>query len=396
MNTGRLCPVRAAGLMLLAGMMAAATAGHAAEVWESHLFPSGFRVVARAGEEGAEDPAPRKVAGEDPARVEFSVSRMKGDWEYLVGMVFNAQGKNPPRQSVSFGLGIGGSFVGWEEVLPPVTAAAFDQGKPVPARMLLPVPAGQAELLVACVGEDGAVPALGEVALLGRPKPEGAAKKRVLVVTGEDYPGHPWPETSRAFVEVLRADDRMETYVCESPAMAGSSLLPAFDAVVVHFKNYAENIPMGAVEGERLRQYAESGRGVVLTHFACGAFQEWPDFVTTAGRVWNPEMRAHDPHGEFTVRVRDAAHPVVQGMKDFQTTDELYTCLDGTTPIHVLCDAVSKVDGKECPIAFTVDTPGLRVFHCVLGHNGAAYAPPEVGELFRRGTAWACGLTPEK
>jgi len=150
------------------------------------------------------------------------------------------------------------------------------------------------------------------------------------------------------------------------------------------------------VEGERLRRYAESGRGVVLTHFACGAFQEWPDFVTTAGRVWNPAFRAHDPHGEFTVRVRDAAHPLVQGMKDFQTTDELYTCLDGTTPIHVLCDAVSKVDGKEYPIAFTVDTPGLRVFHCVLGHNGAAYAPAAVGELFRRGTAWACGLAPEK
>lgn len=392
MNAGCSCSRRAAGFVLLAGMMAA-TAGHAAEVWESHLFPTGFQVVARAGEEGTDGPVLKKTTGGDPARAEFTVTGMKGDWEYLLGMAFTAQGKKLPRQSVVFGTG---DPVVWQEVLPLVTAAAFDQGKPVPARVLLPVPAGQAELLVACVGENGVAPALGEVALLGRPKPEGAAKKRVLVVTGEDYPGHPWPETSRAFVEVLRADDRLETVVCESPAMVGSSLLPAFDAVVVHFKNYAENIPMGAVEGERLRQYSESGRGVVLTHFACGAFQEWPDFVTTAGRVWNPALRAHDPHGEFTVRVRDAAHPLVQGMKDFQTTDELYTCLDGTTPIHVLCDAVSKVDGKEYPIAFTVDTPGLRVFHCVLGHNGAAYAPPEVGELFRRGTAWACGLTPVK
>ena len=391
MNTGRFSTARAAGFVLLAGMMVAATAGHAAEVWESHLFPPGFQVVARAGEKGTDGPVLRRTPGDDPARAEFAVSEMKGDWEYLVGMVFDAHGKKLPRQSVSFGTG---DPVVWQEVLPPVTAAAFDQGKPVPARVLLPVPAGQAELLVACIGEKSI--ALGEVALLGRPKPEGTAKKRVLVVTGEDYPGHPWPETSRAFVEVMRADDRMETYVCESPAMVGSSRLPAFDAVVVHFKNYAENIPMGAVEGERLRRYAESGRGVVLTHFACGAFQEWPDFVQTAGRVWNPAFRAHDPHGEFTVRVRDAGHPVVQGMKDFQTTDELYTCLDGTTPIHVLCDAVSKVDGKEYPIAFTVDTPGLRVFHSVLGHNGAAYAPPEVGALFRSGTAWACGLAPEK
>lgn len=393
MNTGRFCPARAAGFALLAVMMAAATAGHAAEVWESHLFPPGFQVVARAGEEGTDGPVLRRTPGDDPTRAEFAVSGMKEEGEYLVGMVFDAHGKNLPRQSIAFGTG---TPVVWREVLPPVTAAAFDQGKPAPARVLLPVPAGQASLLVACVGEKSAPPALGEVALLGRPKPEGTAKKRVLVVTGEDYPGHPWPETSRAFVEVLRSDDRLETYVCESPAMVGSSLLPAFDAVVVHFKNYAENIPMGAAEGERLHRYAESGRGVVLTHFACGAFQEWPDFVKTAGRVWNPTLRAHDPHGEFTVRVRDAGHPVVQGIKGFQTTDELYTCLDGTTPIQVLCDAISKVDGKEYPIAFTVDTPGLRVFHCVLGHNGAAYAPPEVGALFRRGTAWACGLTPEK
>lgn len=392
MNAGFSCSRRAAGFVLLAGMMVA-TAGNAAEVWESHLFPPGFQVVARAGEEGTDGPMLRKTAGADPARAEFTVAGMKEEWEYLLGTAFTAQGKELPRQSVAFGSG---NPVVWQEVLPPVTAAAFDQGKPVPARVLLPVPAGQAELLVACSGKNGVAPALGEVALLGRPKPKGTAKKRVLIVTGEDYPGHPWPETSRAFVEVMRADDRLETYVCESPAMVGSLLLPAFDAVVVHFKNYAENIPMGAMEGERLHRYAESGRGVVLTHFACGAFQEWPDFVKTAGRVWNPAFRAHDPHGEFTVRVRDAGHPVVQGMTDFQTADELYTCLDGTTPIHVLCDAVSKVDGKEYPIAFTVDTPGLRVFHCVLGHNGAAYAPAAVGELFRRGTAWACGLTPEK
>ena len=88
----------------------------------------------------------------------------------------------------------------------------------------------------------------------------------------------------------------------------------------------------------------------------------------------------------------DAEHPITRGLKAFETADELYTCLDGDTPIHVLAKATSKVDKKDYPMAFVLTYGKGRVFHCVLGHDVRALEPEAVRELFRRGTAWAAGL----
>ena len=60
------------------------------------------------------------------------------------------------------------------------------------------------------------------------------------------------------------------------------------------------------------------------------------EFETLAGRVWNPKLRGHDRHGRFRVEILETDHPVTRAMTSFETTDELYTCLDGTTPITVL------------------------------------------------------------
>ena len=143
---------------------------------------------------------------------------------------------------------------------------------------------------------------------------------------------------------------------------------------------------------ENFRQTIAGGTGLVLVHFACGAFQEWPEFVKVAGRVWNPKFRAHDPIGPFQVKITDKEHPVSAPLKDFETTDELYTCLDGAPPIHVLATARSKVDGKDYPMAFTFECGKGRVFHSVLGHDVKALDNAAVGALYRRGAAWAAGL----
>lgn len=137
----------------------------------------------------------------------------------------------------------------------------------------------------------------------------------------------------------------------------------------------------------------EQGGGVVLVHFACGAFQGWPAFADVAGRVWDPNLRGHDPHGEFQVRIVDANHPVTAGLDSFQTVDELYTCLAGSRPVQILASATSKVDQKEYAMAFSFDYGRGRVFHSPLGHDVRAFNRP-VQALFRRGCAWAAGLQP--
>ena len=216
--------------------------------------------------------------------------------------------------------------------------------------------------------------------------------KRVLIVTGEDYPGHQWQLTTPVLKTQIEKDRRLKVDVLDDLKKLASARLADYDAVVLHFKNYDPRVP-GRAGFDNLREYVEAGGGLVLVHFACGAFQEFKsDFEKLAGRVWNPELRGHDPFGKFRVDIAAVDHPITRGMKPFETTDELYTCLDGDTPITVLATAVSQVDGETYPLALVITRGKGRVFHCVLGHNVQALENAGTGDLFRRGTAWTAGV----
>jgi hypothetical protein len=223
------------------------------------------------------------------------------------------------------------------------------------------------------------------------PAPNTAAAQRVLVITGEDI--HSWRATGPLLKQELAKDPRLAVELVEDLKSFGSLDLSQYDVVVLHFKNYKPEVP-GKQAQANLEQFVRQGGGLVVVHFACGAFQEWPEFVKLAGRVWNPKMRAHDPHGTFRVDLVDTEHPITRGLKPFETTDELYTCLDGDAPIKLLATAVSKVDQKTYPMAFVLECGQGRTFHTALGHDVKALSVPEVAELIRRGTAWAAGLAP--
>ena len=216
--------------------------------------------------------------------------------------------------------------------------------------------------------------------------------RKVVIVTGIDYPGHKWKETAPVLAAELRKDPRLAVEVVETPEFLASDKLAGYDVAVLHFMNWETPDP-GDKARQNLMDFARHGGGLVAVHFACGAFQGWPEFEKLVGRVWDPKLRGHDPHGAFEVRITDANHPITRGLQSFETTDELYTCLAGQIPIRVLAASKSTVDGKDYPMAFVLQYGKGRVFHSPLGHDVQAFGPA-VGELFRRGTAWAAGLAP--
>lgn len=221
-----------------------------------------------------------------------------------------------------------------------------------------------------------------------------AKSKRLLIITGEDYPGHKWQQTAPILKSIYVPDVRFRVDMVEDLTRLPSLDLDPYDAVVMHFKNYDPNVP-GRQGLDNLTRFVQQGGGLVLVHFACGAFQEFKDdFTKLAGRAWNPALRGHDPFGEFTVNITDPSHPITAGMQDFTIQDELYTCLEGDVPIKVLASATSKVDQKVYPMAFVLEYGKGRVFHSVLGHDVNALSNPGAAELYRRGTAWVAGATP--
>jgi type 1 glutamine amidotransferase len=222
------------------------------------------------------------------------------------------------------------------------------------------------------------------------PNRPAADRIRVLIVTGEDYPGHHWQSTARVLCDLLREDPRLDVRTVEDVAFLASEVIRDYQVLVLHFKNYPPP-PRAQLVYENLEQFVRGGGGVLLTHFACGAFEQWPGFIRIAGRIWDKQKRPHDPYGTFTVQIVDSEHAITSGIPSFQITDELYTCLGGDEPIHVLASARSRVDGQEYPMIFVREFGKGRVVHSVLGHDTNAYSPPEYRRILRRAIYWLAG-----
>ncbi len=259
-----------------------------------------------------------------------------------------------------------------------------------------PVPQPVAVAAVAAPGKK-AKPAKADPKKFGPPvlKANKGAAKKVLVVTGNEYPGHPWRKTAPEIVKLLTEDKRLEVSYTEDYTILASREIFKYDTLFLNYQNDNEPAPDGALDN--LTTYIKGGGGMTLFHFACGAFISYPKkvynpkFMEIAGRSWNPKLRGHDPFGKFTVNILDRNHPITKGLNDFEQIDELYTCLDGDASINILASAVSKVDKKIYPIVFTYNFGKGRTFHCVLGHNLEGFST-SMKEIYRRGTAWSAGL----
>jgi len=215
---------------------------------------------------------------------------------------------------------------------------------------------------------------------------------RVLIVTGVDYPAHEWRKTGPVLKQILEQGGGADVRLVEDPALLDSASITNYDVVLLHFQNW-ETAGPGAAARENLQRYVERGGGLVSVHFACGAWHgEWPEFARLLGRVWRGTNGSqHDRRGPFTVEIVDKNHAVTRGLSDFETDDELYTCLVGDAPIHLLAQAKSKVDQQNHPQAYVRDYGKGRVFLTTLGHDVKAYTNSVVPQLIRQGTAWAAG-----
>jgi uncharacterized protein len=222
--------------------------------------------------------------------------------------------------------------------------------------------------------------------------PQGAdvtTPVRVLLVTGVDHPAHNWKATAPALQQILQQDGRCTVRIVEDPDFLATDDVFKYDVVLLHFRNELP-LPHESQAHANLERLVKEGHGLVLIHFACGAFGDWPGFGNLAGMVWDGK-NTHDPRGPFDVHVVDSHHPVTAGLTDFPTDDELYIGLAERRPVEVLARARSKVTGRDHPMAFAFQVGKGRVFHTPLGHDVKALEVPGTSELIRRGCQWAAG-----
>jgi len=222
----------------------------------------------------------------------------------------------------------------------------------------------------------------------------GADSVRVLLVTGMDFSGHHWKETAPAIRKVLEQDKRFDVRIVEDPEFLASPAIADYDVILLHFftENHKQFLREKQIR-ENLAHFVKQGKGLAVLHFACGAFEDWPEYANLVGKVWDKKT-FHDPRGPFQVHIVQKDHPITRGMKDFQADDELYVCLTGQRSVEVLATAHSKITNKDHPMAFVFEYGKGRVFHTPLGHDVRAIEMPGVAELIRRGCLWTARKLP--
>ncbi len=227
---------------------------------------------------------------------------------------------------------------------------------------------------------------LGALALAADPP----AKIQVLLIAGDDVaPFHDWREISENTREVLVATERFGVRVCEDPLILESAgALEAYDVVV--FTMFNRSLPMLSDVGkENLVHFVQGGKGFYVQHLASASYGEWEEFGKMCGRKWVMGTSGHGPRGVFECKIADKEHPITKGMEDFKIFDELYSKLQGDTPIHVLVTADSDFSEKTEPMVFTCSYGQGRCVHNALGHDHKAIKNKSCRKLIARGVEWA-------
>lgn len=168
-------------------------------------------------------------------------------------------------------------------------------------------------------------------------------------------------------------------------------------------------------------EYVKNGGGLVIVHAADNSFGDWPEYnlmigiggwggrneksgpyiyLDADGQVVRDESPGagghHGSQHEFSIRVRDTAHPITKGMPSewMHSKDELYDKLRGPgTNMQILATAYASPEvggsGRHEPMLMTIQYGKGRVFHTPMGH--ADYSQECVGFIvsLQRGTEWA-------
>jgi len=176
-----------------------------------------------------------------------------------------------------------------------------------------------------------------------------------------------------------------------------------------------------------LRDYVTSGKKWFALHgtnsileFLPNGKVDSPDSAPVLMQTLGSQFVAHPPIQMFTVKVSDNSHPLVQGVGEFETDDELYLCkFHGDIKQLLHTHFTGKADGfvaedwpdDEPRPVYYINTVGTgEVLYLNLGHcrghydmqpmlafyptiEKGSWDKPQYYELLRRGLAYCAGLS---
>ena len=153
----------------------------------------------------------------------------------------------------------------------------------------------------------------------------------------------------------------------------------------------ADGTNMRAEERTQLESFLKRGGGLVVLHDGiCGTNTTW--FAGMAGGAkQHGEMNWKT--GQTKLHFEDRAHPIVQGISDFEMDDEMFFRLRTAPEMQVLATAARAAD-EMVPQLWAYEKPlpdgrPHRAFVSLQGHKYVNFSQPDYRRLLLRGIAWA-------
>jgi len=207
---------------------------------------------------------------------------------------------------------------------------------------------------------------------------------RVQVVTG----GH---DHEASFYSLFEGDERLQVTVNPHPGAYTRDLRPRVDVLVLY--DMVPDLP--ETQKKNLRDFVESGKGLVALHHVIAGFAAWPwwyEEVVGGRYLEKPDSNRpastyrHDE--EVTVRTV-LEHPITAGLRALRLRDETYKGMWISPRVKVLLTTDNPT--SDGPVAWISPYDKSRVVYIQLGHDHYAHQHPGYRALVRQAILWAAG-----
>ena len=207
---------------------------------------------------------------------------------------------------------------------------------------------------------------------------------RVLLVTG----GH---DHDAMFYNVLDARRDIRLNVDPHPVAFRNDLRKSYDVLVLYDTIQQNQLP--EKHRQNLKDFVESGKGVVVLHHAIADFQDWEwwwkDVV--AGRYL---LKADPPlpastylHDVEEVATPKPGHPISKDMAQMRLFDETYKLVWHAPNVTVLLTTDHSTSDPD--IAWVSPYPKSRVVYIQPGHGRETCEMPWYRQMVQRAVLWS-------
>ncbi len=211
------------------------------------------------------------------------------------------------------------------------------------------------------------------------------AALRVLIITG----GH---EHEAAFYGLFDGyQDIGWPAVTDSALAFKQDIRTKYDVLV--FYNFTRNLD--DLGQKNLRDFVESGKGIVVLHHGILNFQNWPWwYEEVVGGLYRLETKNGIPNstvkfGEKHKITPAGKHPITDSIGSFQITDETYKGLFISANIQPLLFTDNPTSDRT--VAWVGPCTTSKVVFIQLGHDHTPFGHPSYRALVHNSILWTAG-----